>query len=59
MRCKGLKEYALITGYIDTGLLDCFMASTIYMHIFPCLGTPWKVGEDDSDEVYTTDQADR
>ena len=38
-RYKGLEEYALIAGYIDTGLLDCFVASTSHMHVFSRLGT--------------------
>ena len=51
MRYKGFKEYVLITGYIDAGLLDCFVASAIYMHIFPLLGALWKFEEDDNNEV--------
>ena len=39
MRYKGYEEYVLITGYIDTGLLDCFMVSAIYMRAFSRLGT--------------------
>ena len=38
MRYKGLEEYELITGYIDTGLLDCFVASTSHMCAFSRLG---------------------
>ena len=42
MRYKGFKEYVLSAGYINTGLLNCFIASTVYVHIFPCLGALWK-----------------
>ena len=59
MRYKGYEEYVLITGYIDTGLLDCFMANAIYMRVFPRPGALYKFQEDDSDEAYITDQADR
>ena len=59
MRYKGLEEYELITGYIDTGLLDCFVASTSHMCAFSRLGALWKFKEDDSNEVYITDQVDR
>ena len=58
MRCKGFKEYVLSAGYINTGLLNCFIASTVYVHIFPCLGALWKFKEDDSNEAYIMDQAD-
>ena len=58
MRCKGFKEYVLSAGYINTGLLSCFTASAVYVHIFPCLGALWKFKEDDSNEAYIMDQAD-
>ena len=58
MRCKGFKEYVLCAGYINTGLLSCFTASTVYVYIFPCLGAPWKFKERDSNEAYIMDQAD-
>ena len=58
MRCKGFKEYVLSAGYINKGLLNCFTTSTVYAHIFPCLGALWKFKEDDSNEAYIMDQAD-